>query len=88
LQDELFGEQSARIAAIAKESWLNEYWLHVSSSPMEATSAVFSIQSAERAVDQNRCIAPAITGATEITRNSHEHSHEKLQLADCAAQDH
>src|SRR6202171_4539897 len=34
---EFFSEPPARFAAIAKESRLNEYWLHVSSSLVEAT---------------------------------------------------
>jgi hypothetical protein len=42
--------------------------------PLQSFSAVFSTLFAERTVGQNRCITPAITGAMEITRNSHEHS--------------
>jgi hypothetical protein len=47
---EFLSKHPARVAAIAKESRLDKYWLHVSSSLVEAASAVFSTQSTERTV--------------------------------------
>ena len=34
---ELFSQQPAGVAAIAKESWLDEYWLHAITGAMEIT---------------------------------------------------